>query len=81
MPCEYCQGNGIHCCEQTRVKRSLVEHRIMTPADWEQEKKINVIDPDGWRFAHGGMQPKSYREAITEEEFMARVVWSTVVGL
>lgn len=67
--------------EKETAGSDTIERRVMTPADWEQETKINVIDPDGWRFIHGGMQPKSYREAITKEEFMARVAWSTVMGL
>ncbi|MCK5610612.1 hypothetical protein KAR91_52555 [Candidatus Pacearchaeota archaeon] len=66
---------------EDELTASPVEQLVRTPADWEQETKINVIDPDGWRFAHGGMQPKSYREAINKEEFMARVAWSTVMGL
>ena len=53
---------------------------LKTPAGWEQETKIQILDPDGWRFKHAKLEPKSYREAITREEFMARATWSTCQG-
>ena len=66
-------------CE-TSVSAVASNDGLKIPADWEQETKIQILDPDGWRFKHAELEPKSYREAITKEEFMARSAWSTCQG-
>ena len=64
-----------------KVSAVASDDRVMTPADWEQETKIQIMDPDGWRSKHANLEPKNYREPITKEEFMARATWSTCMGL
>ena len=66
--------------QDSTVSKFISNSVLKTPADWEQETKIQIIDPDGWRFKHANLEPRSYREAITREEFMARATWSTCQG-
>lgn len=52
-----------------------------TPPVWEKETGVQIMDADGWRFAHGELKPKPFDEPITRKEFMARVAWSTVYNV
>lgn len=66
--------------QDSAVSKSHTNDGLKTPTEWEQEIKIQVLDPDGWRFKHAGMKPKPYEEPITKEEFLARITWSTCQG-
>lgn len=45
-----------------------------TPAEWEQELGIQVIDADGWA------DKKDWTKPITREEFESKAALSTVIS-
>jgi hypothetical protein len=50
---------------------------LKTPSDWEKETGITIIDADGWR-GHRDLKPKDYNIKISQTEFIARVIPSTI---
>jgi hypothetical protein len=53
----------------------LVSDELRYPDEWEELTAIHVLDPDGWR-----VDGKNWYHPITREEFLRRVVTSTVLN-
>lgn len=56
------------------AERELVGKVLRTPDDWAAIEDMHVLDPDGWR-----RDGKDWFEPITHEDFLARVMQSTIV--
>lgn len=48
-----------------------------TPAKWEQIIGVKILSPDGWRYRHGQLVPKSLERKISRREFYRRRVLSS----
>lgn len=46
-----------------------------TPDDWSIDYGVTILDPDGWR-----RDGQPWDEPITESDFFARMVQSTIRG-
>ena len=61
-----------------RVKEKMSEE-LKLPDEWCEILGVVVLDPDGWRFKHRNLEPKDWKEPITESEFTSRRMWSTTM--
>ena len=52
---------------------------VKTSAEWEKLGDWKILDPDGWDRG-GNFQYSFYEELITYEEYMHRLIRSTVMG-
>lgn len=52
---------------------------LRTPDEWAEEMNFEVIDPDGWRWKCGDLEPRPYSEEITRKEFNVRAIRSTIM--
>lgn len=50
---------------------------LKTSEEWLEEKKIIILDPDGWD--RKNYQYSFNEEKITEKEFNKRVMYSTIM--
>lgn len=62
---------------QTAEAASAVQEDLRTPAEWQRELGVVVMDPDGWR----PPQEKSWAEPISRSEFIDRAGVSTTTEL
>ena len=57
---------------------------VMLPQTWCSHYKLDILDPDGWRFRVVGeppLEPQHWDVRINELEFLRRAAASTVHGL
>lgn len=52
---------------------------MRTAYEWQEVKGDTIVDPDGWRFAFDGYEPRRMEEKISEREYEARMVRSTLL--
>ena len=51
---------------------------LLPPCEWEKQGNVIVHDPDGWRFKVGNLKPQDYNIPISKQEFLARIISSTI---
>ena len=69
------QGKEVKPCIDYHLKRPL----LMTSADWKESfcPELVILDPDGWD--RSNYDYSFNEEFISEEEFMGRLIGSTVM--
>lgn len=58
-----------------KIYMEIIEYK--TSDDWNKIFKYKIIDPDGWRFG-SDFNYNWYEEEITKNEFVKRVMESTI---
>ena len=54
------------------------DEEVRTPDEWAEEMGFEIIDPDGWRWKCGELEPRPYSEEISRKEFNVRAIRSTI---
>ena len=72
--CKYC-GAGVIFDDRKDVALS---EEVRTPDEWAEEMGFEIIDPDGWRWKCGELEPRPYSEEISRKEFNVRAIRSTI---
>lgn len=71
-----------HQMEEPNITSTIASENLKTSQEWERlvpsEFKLVIMDPDGWN--RKNFQYSFYEEKITKNEFLNRLMSSTIMG-